>query len=345
MKNLCQIRSLKHFGEDVKATHTINFEDKDVFFCCECLELLFQRIVEAGKIASSDVLLIGISMKKREERPAFDRDLKEDMKQCSERKYTGSGGQATIAHRSRDQAFSTDGTRTTEGGDRGLCLRSEFDVLQRALLRGYAQSVGMVVLIGCAPYQPYYGTSIEVVDNRLMSRAIEMMMSSQSHLLSTETHPFRAVTRLSVADQAREVLAALSLNKSQLAEVLDVSRPTIYNWLDGKEPNVSNARRLSALLKLLATVGISSSDPLNARFVRQALDEHGTSLLDALRAKSFDERLVSLLREAKALGEQAQDRLTAKEERLRGLGFEELSGERRRDQLARNVALRDWPKT
>jgi hypothetical protein len=38
----------------------------------------------------------------------------------------------------------------------------------------------------------------------------------------------RSVMALSVADQARELLATLSLNKSQVAELLRVSRPTVY---------------------------------------------------------------------------------------------------------------------
>jgi len=155
----------------------------------------------------------------------------------------------------------------------------------------------------------------------------------------------REVWSLSVADQAREVLAALSLNKSQLAEVLGVSRPTLYDWLEGKEPNASNAQRLTRLLRLLGRAGVMSSTPLNARFVRHALTEGGTSLLAALRAETLDERAISsLLSEARSLGERAESRRTAREDRLRSLGFEEPSAEQRREQLARNVAMRDWPK-
>ncbi len=36
-----------------------------------------------------------------------------------------------------------------------------------------------------------------------------------------------------IAEQVRELLAALSLNKSQLARILRVTRPTIYEWLQG----------------------------------------------------------------------------------------------------------------
>ena len=39
-----------------------------------------------------------------------------------------------------------------------------------------------------------------------------------------------------VAGQVRELRAALSVNKSELAKILRVSRPTVYAWLDGKKP-------------------------------------------------------------------------------------------------------------
>ena len=38
---------------------------------------------------------------------------------------------------------------------------------------------------------------------------------------------------LPVARQVRELQAALSVNKSELARILRVTRPTVYDWLDG----------------------------------------------------------------------------------------------------------------
>lgn len=84
---------------------------------------------------------------------------------------------------------------------------------------------------------------------------------------------FQKALTLSVEDQAREVLAALSLNKSQLAEVLGVSRPTLYDWIERKEPNTSNSQRINTLLRLLAREGVTASSPLNVRFVRR-VHEH-----------------------------------------------------------------------
>jgi len=151
---------------------------------------------------------------------------------------------------------------------------------------------------------------------------------------------------LSVAAQARELLAALALNKSQLAEVLRVSRPTIYEWLDGKEPNPANAERLATLLRALLDVGVTSETPLHPRFVRQALAEGTPSLFDFLRRDELDEAAIkSLARDAKVLVSRTESRRLDREERLRALGFDEPSDEQRRDQLARNAAMRDWPKT
>jgi hypothetical protein len=52
----------------------------------------------------------------------------------------------------------------------------------------------------------------------------------------------------------------------------------------------------------------------------------------------------SLALDAKELARRAENRRVAREERLRALGFEDPSDEQRREQLARNLAMRDWPK-
>ena len=61
--------------------------------------------------------------------------------------------------------------------------------------------------------------------------------------------PTQYISALSVADQVRELQTALSLNKSELARILRVSRPTVYDWLDDGQPNAENLSRIGTLLR------------------------------------------------------------------------------------------------
>ena len=155
---------------------------------------------------------------------------------------------------------------------------------------------------------------------------------------------FLDVLKLSVVEQMQELQAALSLNKSQLARILRVSRPALYEWFRGKEPNPANTDRLHTLLRCLVRARASATSPLNARFVRQPAYLDAPALLDLLSEERIDEdRVVNAIEEAQALGDAATRRRVAREERLRNLGFEDPGREQRREQLARNMALRDWP--
>jgi hypothetical protein len=235
----------------------------------------------------------------------------------------------------------TDAARASDAPSMAL----NADAWQHELRRCLAGTVSVAVLVtGYVPYLPHIGTSPTVADSRALYRALP---PEPSVVELSDPVTLHEVVALSVAEQAREILAALSLNKSQLAEVLNVSRPTVYDWFDGKEPNVANSDRLATLLSLLAGAGVTSEHPLNARFVRQRWRQDGRpSLLDQLCAARLDsDQLLPLLREARALADKAETRRTSREDRLRALGFEDPSPEQRKEQLARNIALRDWPKT
>jgi transcriptional regulator with XRE-family HTH domain len=118
-----------------------------------------------------------------------------------------------------------------------------------------------------------------------MTRAVPRSSGSSTKGASNLSAATPAVLSLSPAAQAREVLAALSMSKAQLAKVLRVSRPTLYDWFHDREPNVENSQRLSTLLRLLSAAGITSAEPLRPRFLRYVLNEGTPSLLDALCAE------------------------------------------------------------
>lgn len=194
---------------------------------------------------------------------------------------------------------------------------------------------------GGAFFLPHVGSSPAIVDCRPMTG---------QRLARTATVPTSAAalprTALSVGDQMRELLAALSLNKSQLATVLRVTRPTLYDWIDDKEPSASNAERIDTLLRLLSRAGVSGANPLNARFVRQADEPGGSSLVDELSREELDEaRITALLESARRNTDHARASRLARENKKKARGFEPVDDEQARRNLAVNVARQDWPKT
>ena len=156
---------------------------------------------------------------------------------------------------------------------------------------------------------------------------------------------FHHIPTLPVADQVRELQTALSINKSELARILRVSRPTVYDWLDDGEPNAANRARIRTLTGLLSESGVSTNNPLFPRFTRSALEPGNRVLLDILSEETIDEATAkNLMRRAKALGDAIDAEREEREARLRDAGFEEPDEEQRRANLATNVALLEWPR-
>ena len=150
---------------------------------------------------------------------------------------------------------------------------------------------------------------------------------------------------LPIARQVRELQAALSVNKSELARILRVSRPTVYDWLEGGEPNADNRLRIGTLVGLVSECRVSANNPLVPRFVRFALAPGDRSVLELLGEETIDEVTAKdVIRRAKALGDAMDAQREEREGRLREAGFEELDAEQRRVNLATNVALMEWPR-
>ena len=213
---------------------------------------------------------------------------------------------------------------------------SERDAWRAVVWRACSGSTG-VVLLGSAlgSFLPHVGSSSSIVDCRFVAPASPPNVAGS----------FREIVALPVIEQMQELQAALSLNKAQVAGILRVTRPTLYDWLHGREPNAANAGRVDTLLRILAQASVSSASPLNARFVARPVEIGAPSLIELLGEESLDEdRVIRAIERSRALADSASRRRTAREERLRTLGFEELGGEQRRRQLARNVALRKWPE-
>lgn len=186
------------------------------------------------------------------------------------------------------------------------------------------------------PLLPHVGSSSLIVDRRSIGRTPRIAIAR----LAAD-----GLEMLPVDDQLKEIGASLSVNKSQLARILRVTRPTLYEWYQGKEPNATNSERIRKLLRLLERAAVYGANPLNARFVRRPIGVDEPSILDLLDRDPLDEkRVVHALERARALGVAASRSRVAREDWLRSLGFEDPGSEQRREQLALNVALQDWPE-
>ena len=167
-------------------------------------------------------------------------------------------------------------------------------------------------------------------------------ITSSARIDRCDAGPFvlqtRSMSALPVADQVRELQAALSLNKSELARILRVSRPTVYDWLGGGGPNADNRSRIRTLLRLVVQSRVSATDPLFPRFVKSALDPGDRILLDLLSEETVDEATAgNLMRRAKALG----DAIDAEREEGRG-GCGRLGSRRWMGSSGGRILLRTW---
>lgn len=202
----------------------------------------------------------------------------------------------------------------------------------------FGSSGGFVCVSEHTPMMRHIGSSSSVVDRRpARGRTTDFPPADRPAEV-------RSVIALSVVEQLKELLAALSINKSQLARILCVSRPTIYEWFQGKAPNPGNTDRLNSLVRVVHRASVRGAKPLNARFVRKPMDLNAPSIIELLEAEPLDEdRIVRALRQARTLGGAETKRRMNREERLRSLGFEERTNDERRETLAQNMAMQDWP--
>lgn len=155
----------------------------------------------------------------------------------------------------------------------------------------------------------------------------------------------KPVVAQEVSEQLAEIISAFAINKTQLANILCISRPTLYDWFKGKDPNDANACRLNKLREIMALAGLSASTPLNARFVRNPINSGAPSLLELLVAKELDQHaILETLQIAISQTKLAVEAQINRDRRRQTLGFREMTNDERKETLAFNVATKNWPK-
>lgn len=116
---------------------------------------------------------------------------------------------------------------------------------------------------------------------------------------------------LSFQELAQLATLRLSLSKTDMARLLGVSRPTLYNWLAGGEPDDPRAQEGLRFLGTVAEeISRTTPRPLYRRFVYEAMPGEERSIIQLLETETWDESLLRrLFRKARELTSLRDERL------------------------------------
>ncbi|MUL39460.1 hypothetical protein BWI75_25110 [Gloeocapsopsis sp. AAB1 = 1H9] len=106
----------------------------------------------------------------------------------------------------------------------------------------------------------------------------ECVPLQRQRVCSTDIEP------LSFQEQLTAIKQNLSLTNSELAKVLDVSRTTLYKWMEGIEPHDTNRERVYTVYQLACYWRDLSASPLGI-YVKQR-NQQGYSLFHLMSQKS-----------------------------------------------------------
>ena len=152
----------------------------------------------------------------------------------------------------------------------------------------------------------FLGSSTDL-ENDLFSLGPDFTGFISSDLLTLEPIP----EVLSCQENAQFAARGLALSKSDLASIFNVTRPTIYNWLNGTEPeDQRHHRKLRILGSIAKDVSRKTLRPPYKGLIHDLMPGESTSLLDLLREDTWEEA------ELRRLFLKARDLTTQRDERL-----------------------------
>lgn len=136
---------------------------------------------------------------------------------------------------------------------------------------------------------------------------------------------------ISLQNQVDFLRKDIGFNISELSDILHVSRPTVYEWIDSESPNIQteNQIRLNEIYDVCAKWKKTNLGRIGNKLRRVMYWDK--SLFDLLKEESLDRasinEIFSLLKE---IMQRNQDRKTKHEAFIKKHGLEEASKKRRR---------------
>jgi len=152
----------------------------------------------------------------------------------------------------------------------------------------------------------------------------DVLQSSESFNDCERTMLNEAESRiLSTKEQLNHLRQYIGFNISELSDILQVKRPTIYEWLNGHEPSKKKQQRLDNLYELLSHFFNKNTLPMKG-FIYRTLDRKNLFLLlkqDNLNEEAIKEMLQNIQRSLINLKEEKEKH----DEKLKKHGFSPIS--------------------
>lgn len=156
-------------------------------------------------------------------------------------------------------------------------------------------------------------------------------------------HVHQRLLTASVGVQTREALTALGITKSQMAEILGIQRPHLYEWLADKVGRPEKGDRLRDLLKLLLDAGISSRDPLRGHLLTEPLEPGSQPLVAMLKGGDLSSPAISsALATARRLNRAIDEEAAERQARMRAAGHDSGSDDDRQAKLEETLTMMEW---
>jgi len=151
-----------------------------------------------------------------------------------------------------------------------------------------------------------------------------MFSSALSHIISLGSNVQSSVEPIA-ADKIRAILSYFRLSKSDLARILQVSRPALYAWLNSEsEPSPDNLRTIRKLYSLMEPLGTETWFPIFYGYIERPVGAFKKSLLEALSEPEFsEEEIRAMVKEIRQMSQKRAERLAENEAKSKVILSEE----------------------
>ena len=182
----------------------------------------------------------------------------------------------------------------------------------------------------------YVGTGQRVVQSPLISGEKDGSGSVRLVTQSEEVLGYEKILNVekikNPKSQVEYLRDVLGFNISQLATILDVQRPTIYEWLEDKEPNPRNQERLDKIYSFFSDWRHKHGLRIGGYFYKKF--EKNKSLYDLLIEEDVNEnqivKYISKIKNILILNEEAEFK---RNKNLKDAGFVPVSQEQKKRAL------------